>query len=239
MEKEDLKEIILQVLEFQLDYQLRAIRQLQGKPETEPALVTRRGRRRQSLVDLSVQILTEKQKPLMSTISSDSSSSASDVSPTGTPCPVRWQRRHARAFSFVRALLPPSLSSIPRRITMPKPDLRLLAQWLDPALVSALEDRRRLKKEWHRHRKLATLETLWLMLAVSLDTHRSSLYEILRLATGQLGIQWSISVAAFCKARARFSPGRPVLVVWRTGLAAANRLQRRPQPLARVAPACR
>ena len=37
MKKEDVKEVILQVLEFQLDYQLRAIRQLQGKPETEPA----------------------------------------------------------------------------------------------------------------------------------------------------------------------------------------------------------
>jgi len=122
---------------------------------------------------------------------------------------------------------------------MRKPDLRLLAQWLDPALVSVLEDRRRRKKEWQRRRKLATLETLWLMLAVSLDTHRASLYEILRLATGQLAIQWSISVAAFCKARARFSPGRPVLAAWRTGIAAANRLQGRPQPLARVAPTCR
>ena len=109
---------------------------------------------------------------------------------------------------------------------MLKPDLRLLAQWLDPALVSVLESRRRLKKEWQRHRKLATLETLWLMLAVSLDTHRSSLYEILRLATGQLAIQWSISVAAFCKARARFSPGRSQLVVRCAGRTAANRLQR-------------
>ena len=109
---------------------------------------------------------------------------------------------------------------------MLKPDLRLLAQWLDPALVSVLESRRRLKKEWQRHRKLATLETLWLMLAVSLDTHRSSLYEILRLATGDLAIQWSISVAAFCKARARFSPGRSHLVVRCAGRTAANRLQR-------------
>ena len=108
---------------------------------------------------------------------------------------------------------------------MPQPDLHLLAHWLDPDLVSVLEDRRRLKKEWHRRRKLATLETLWLMLAVSLETHRSSLYAILRLATGQLGIQWSISVAAFCKARARFSPGRSVLVVRCPGSAAANRLQ--------------
>jgi hypothetical protein len=64
MKKEDVKEVLLQILELQLDYQLRAIRQLQGKPEIEPAPHIRRGRRRQSLVDLSVQLLTEKQKPL-------------------------------------------------------------------------------------------------------------------------------------------------------------------------------
>jgi hypothetical protein len=64
MKKEDVKEVLLQVLELQLDYQLRAIRQLQGKPEIEPAPHVRRGRRRQSLVDLSVQLLTEKRKPL-------------------------------------------------------------------------------------------------------------------------------------------------------------------------------
>jgi hypothetical protein len=52
------------VLELQLEYQLRAIRQLQGKPETEPVLAPRRGRRPQSLVDLSVQILTEEHRPL-------------------------------------------------------------------------------------------------------------------------------------------------------------------------------
>ena len=64
MEKEDVKEVLLQVLELQLDYQLRAIRQLRGKPDEEPAPVRRRGTRRQSLVDLSVQILTEKGRPL-------------------------------------------------------------------------------------------------------------------------------------------------------------------------------
>lgn len=122
---------------------------------------------------------------------------------------------------------------------MPKPDLRLLTQWLDPALMSMLEGKRRLKNEWHRHRKLATLETLWLMLAVSLDTHRASLYEILRLATAELGITWSISVAAFCKARARFSPGGFVLVAWYTGLSTAHRQQGLPQPLAWIAPARR
>jgi len=121
---------------------------------------------------------------------------------------------------------------------MTQPDLQLLAQWLDPTLVAAVEDRRRFNKEWHRRRKLATLQTLWLMLAVSLDTHRSSLFEILRLATGQLGIKWSISVAAFCKARSHFSPRRSIVVVWRTGVAAAKSLQGRSQPLARITPAC-
>lgn len=121
---------------------------------------------------------------------------------------------------------------------MGKPDLRLLAQWLDPALVTTLETKRWIRKEWHRHRKLATLETLWLMLAVSLDTQRSGLFEILRLATGQLGIQWSVSVAAFCKARARFSPPGSLLALWQIGFAAANRLQRPSLPLARIAPHC-
>ena len=64
MKKEDIKEVILQVIEIQLDSQLRAIRQLQGKPPTEPVILSRRGRRRQSLVDLTVKILTEEGKPL-------------------------------------------------------------------------------------------------------------------------------------------------------------------------------
>lgn len=65
MKTEEFKEIILQVLELQLEYQLRAVRQLRGKTETERSLLpARRGRRRQSLVDLSVQILTEERKPL-------------------------------------------------------------------------------------------------------------------------------------------------------------------------------
>ncbi len=89
---------------------------------------------------------------------------------------------------------------------MIKPDLNLLAKWLDPEIVDELDRKRRLTKECCRNRKLGTLETLWLMLAVSLDTARSSLHEILRLATGELDIRWSVSVPAFCKARARFSP---------------------------------
>ncbi len=64
MKTGEFKEILLQVLELQLEYQLRAVRQLRGKAENRETLLPRPGRRRQSLVDLSVQILTEERKPL-------------------------------------------------------------------------------------------------------------------------------------------------------------------------------
>jgi hypothetical protein len=155
-------------------------------------------------------------------ISSSFCNSASIVSPTGTPCPAPWLKRLVRVFCLHRPRRPHFLSSKERRRPMPKPDLQHLIQWLDPALVSRLETKRLLKKECQRHRKLATLETLWLILAVSLDTQRSSLYEILRLTTGKLNLQWSISVAAFCKARARFSPGGSILGLWPFGFPSAK-----------------
>ncbi len=64
MEKEDIKQVILQIFELQLEYQLRAIRQLQGKPDSEPVAAPKRGKRRQSLVDLCLNLLTEEGKPL-------------------------------------------------------------------------------------------------------------------------------------------------------------------------------
>ncbi len=122
---------------------------------------------------------------------------------------------------------------------MAKPDLCLLAQWLEPGIVAALDKRRKSKREWRRTRKLGTLETLWLMLADSLDTHRASLHEILRLAIGEINMGWSVSVAAFCKARARFSPRCALLVAWPTGIAAAKSPRAATEPLARIAVACR
>jgi hypothetical protein len=121
---------------------------------------------------------------------------------------------------------------------MTKPDLHLLAKWLDTGIVEELDRKRRMSKECRRNRKLGTLGTLWLMLAVSLDTARSSLHEILRLATGELNIEWSVSVPAFCKARSRFSPGSPILVTWPTDIATAKSLWEQAHSLARLA-SCR
>ena len=212
MKTEEFKDTLLQVLELQLEYQLRAIRQLRGKAETEFVLAPRRGSRRESLVDLSVQILSEERKSLhvddLVQLLQKRFGRLTDRDALSSAL----AKKARRGLCCVRARLPLLLFLIPGRIVMTKPDLGLIAKWLDPAIVEALDKRRRLRKEWRRYRKPGTLETLWLMLAVSLDTGRSSLHEILRLATGELNIRWSVSVAGFCKARARFSPGRALLV---------------------------
>ncbi len=88
-----------------------------------------------------------------------------------------------------------------------KPPLSGLVDWIDPELVARVDDRRRKDGEVRRSRKLGTTEMLWLMLAVALNAGRSSLHEILRLTSAELGIQWTVSVAGFCKARLFFRWG--------------------------------
>ena len=89
---------------------------------------------------------------------------------------------------------------------MKAPSLNGLVEWIGADLLEQLDIRRRQTGEIKRTRKLGTNELIWLILAVSLDTGRSGLYEMLRLATAELDIDWNISVAAFCKARKRFFP---------------------------------
>lgn len=64
MEKDDIKEALLETLEVLLEYQLLAVRQLREKPETESPPLARRGKRRRSLVDMSIELLTESGRPL-------------------------------------------------------------------------------------------------------------------------------------------------------------------------------
>jgi len=64
MEEEKVKKIVIQVLETSLELQLKALRQIQGE-EDEPLIIRpKKGKRRQSLVDLSIQILTETGRPM-------------------------------------------------------------------------------------------------------------------------------------------------------------------------------
>ena len=89
---------------------------------------------------------------------------------------------------------------------MNRPDLSGLAAWIGADLLTWVAKERRDCGEVQRERSLGTAEMLWLMLAVALDTGRSGLHEILRLATARLDLPWKVSTAAFCKARGRFSP---------------------------------
>lgn len=64
MNHEDIEAVALRVLELSLELQLRAVRQMAGTLGQEPEQASRRGRRRQSLVDLSLALLTEAGRPM-------------------------------------------------------------------------------------------------------------------------------------------------------------------------------
>lgn len=58
------RELILETMETLLELQLRSVRKMLNKEEVTVDVVQRRGRRRKSLVDLSVELLTDEQHPL-------------------------------------------------------------------------------------------------------------------------------------------------------------------------------
>ena len=89
---------------------------------------------------------------------------------------------------------------------MTRPELEGIVRWISPELVESVEGRRRQRGEVSRNRKLDTRVMLWLMLVVSLNTAQNSLHAILRTVAASLDMDWEVSTAAFCKARARFFP---------------------------------
>jgi len=58
------RELILVTMETLLYLQLRSVRKMLNKEEVTVDVVRRRGRRRKSLIDLSVELLTDEQHPL-------------------------------------------------------------------------------------------------------------------------------------------------------------------------------
>ena len=58
------RKLILETMETVLEVQLASIRRILGKEETQVGVVQRRGRKRKSLADLSIELLTEKQRPV-------------------------------------------------------------------------------------------------------------------------------------------------------------------------------
>lgn len=64
MDRDDVGKTVLQVMETVLELELRAVRQALGKESVESARPRRQGSRRQSIVDQSVQILTDEKRAL-------------------------------------------------------------------------------------------------------------------------------------------------------------------------------
>jgi len=58
------RKLILETMETLLELQLRSVRKMLNKEEVTVDVVQRRGRKRKSLVDLSVELLTDEQHPV-------------------------------------------------------------------------------------------------------------------------------------------------------------------------------
>jgi hypothetical protein len=63
MENKQYRQVILETIEAMLDLELKSVRRLLGRDDGKSA-TRRKVRRRKSLVDLSVEILTEEQRPV-------------------------------------------------------------------------------------------------------------------------------------------------------------------------------
>lgn len=99
-----------------------------------------------------------------------------------------------------------------------------LAPWLEADLVASIASTRRARGEVQRERRLGTVQMLWLMLAVALRNDQGGLAPILGRALADLPeVGWTVSVSAFCQARARFSPRPVASVVRQAGAADARR----------------
>ena len=64
MEKQVIRQVILETFEAMLELQLKSVRRLRGKEEEGETPLRRKARKRQSLVDLSVNILIQEQRPM-------------------------------------------------------------------------------------------------------------------------------------------------------------------------------
>ncbi len=62
MDSQQQRQMILETIETLLEVQIRSVRQLLNKEAAPRETIRRKGRRRKSLVDLSVEILTEEQR---------------------------------------------------------------------------------------------------------------------------------------------------------------------------------
>jgi len=59
IDRNEVRQIVLETIETMLELQLRAVRQIQGSEELPPPVRIKRGLRKNSLVDLSIKLIQE------------------------------------------------------------------------------------------------------------------------------------------------------------------------------------
>jgi len=64
MDNQPLRQVILETIEAMLELQLKSVRQLRGRGISETQSTQRKVRKRQSLVDLTSEILAQEQRPV-------------------------------------------------------------------------------------------------------------------------------------------------------------------------------
>jgi len=64
MGNQQYRQVILETIEAMLDLELKSVRRLLGREEGSKSPTRRKVRRRKSLVDLSVEVLTQEQRPV-------------------------------------------------------------------------------------------------------------------------------------------------------------------------------
>jgi len=64
MDNQPLQQVILETIEAMLELQLKSVRQLRGRVVPEAQTTQRKVHKRQSLVDLTAEILTQEQRPV-------------------------------------------------------------------------------------------------------------------------------------------------------------------------------
>ncbi len=64
MNASQVKEVVINTLETSIELQLRAVRNMKGEDQEQPASRRRGGKRRQSIVDVSIDLLTDAERPL-------------------------------------------------------------------------------------------------------------------------------------------------------------------------------
>lgn len=85
-------------------------------------------------------------------------------------------------------------------------ELSGLKRWLGERLVERVDDFRRRAGHVQRDRCLGTVQMLGLFVGLSLHSRMRSLHELLRTVAEELELGIDVTVPAFCRARARFSP---------------------------------